>query len=72
MKILTKTLNNIIFQNVGDIYEHNGTIYHKKYDRQITSFMVQRLGKEVELVIDSRDEFGCIWQPWMIERILDK
>jgi len=65
--IKTKTLNDIVFTNVNDIYEWHGNINHRYFDGVITEFMQTRLGKNVELVIDCRDEFGCKWFPWMIE-----
>lgn len=67
-KIKTKRLEDIIFNNINDVWEYGGNVFHREYTGVITSFMVQRLGQVVDIVIDNRDEYGCVWQPWMIEK----
>jgi hypothetical protein len=67
-KILTKSLYDILTQYSFDIYECNGFIYHRDYDRMLTPIMRNRLGTVVDLVIDCRDQYGCVWQSWMIEK----
>ena len=67
-KVRAKTLQELMKDPM--VYEYNFVIHRDGSKAYVTPLMMARLGKEFDLIIDDKDEFGCIWSSWMISEYL--